>query len=145
MRVLLAGGGTGGHIYPALAVAEGLQKAYSDLELLYVGTKKGLENTIVPKSGLPFATITVEGLPRKLSPAFFRAGFKAMEGGFEALQIVRQFKPDLVIGTGGYVSLAQPTSDFPCHIGCRFICGHSILTPPYSCGSQPLQPSHMVI
>lgn len=116
MRVLLAGGGTGGHIYPALAVAEGLQKAYSDLEILYVGTKKGLENTIVPKSGLPFATITVEGLPRKLSPAFLRAGFKAMEGGFEALRIVRQFKPDLVIGTGGYVCGPVVMAAKICHI-----------------------------
>ena len=103
MRVLLAGGGTGGHIYPALAVAEGLQEIYPDLELLYVGTKKGLENTIVPQSGLPFATITVEGLPRKLSPALLKAGIKAIEGGAEALKVVRRFQPDLVIGTGGYV------------------------------------------
>lgn len=103
MRVLLAGGGTGGHIYPALAVAEGLKAVYPELELLYVGTKKGLENTIVPQSGVPFATITVEGLPRKVSPALLKAGVKAMEGGLEALQVVRHFRPDLVIGTGGYV------------------------------------------
>ena len=103
MRVLLAGGGTGGHIYPALAVSEGLKKIYPEVELLYVGTKKGLESSIVPQSGLPFTTITVEGLPRKLTPALVKAGFKAAEGSLEALQVVRRFQPDLVIGTGGYV------------------------------------------
>lgn len=103
MRILLTGGGTGGHIYPALAVAEGLREQYPDLEFLYVGTKRGLENTIVPKSNVPFTTITVEGLPRKISPALIKAGLKAMEGGLEALKVVREFKPDLVIGTGGYV------------------------------------------
>ena len=116
MRVLLAGGGTGGHIYPALAVAEGLKAVYPDLEFLYVGTKKGLENTIVPQSGLPFTTITVEGLPRKFSPALLKAGFKAVEGGVEALGIVRRFRPDVVIGTGGYVCGPVIMAAKVCHV-----------------------------
>lgn len=103
MRVLLAGGGTGGHIYPALAVAEKLKTLHPECEILYIGTKKGLENKIVPKRGIPFRSIAVEGLPRKLNPAFFKAVGKAAGGCIEAKRIVKQFAPDLVIGTGGYV------------------------------------------
>lgn len=103
MRVLLAGGGTGGHIYPALAIAERLKNLHPDCEILYVGTKKGLENRIVPQRGIPFRTIAVEGLPRKISPALLKAVGKAAGGCMDAKRIVKQFKPDLVIGTGGYV------------------------------------------
>lgn len=103
MNVLLTGGGTGGHIYPALAIANHLKEKYPDIKLLYVGTAKGLESTIVPKNDIPFATISVEGLPRKLSPQLIKAGLKAIAGGVEAIKVVRKFDPDLVIGTGGYV------------------------------------------
>ncbi len=103
MRILLAGGGTGGHIYPALAIAERLKALHPECEILYVGTKKGLENRIVPQRGVPFRTITVEGLPRKISPALLKAVGKAAGGCMDARKVVKQFKPDLVIGTGGYV------------------------------------------
>lgn len=93
MRVLLAGGGTGGHIYPALAVAEKLKTLHPECEILYIGTKKGLENKIVPKRGIPFRSIAVEGLPRKLNPAFFKAVGKAAGGCIEAKKIVKQFAP----------------------------------------------------
>ncbi len=103
MRIILTGGGTGGHIYPALAVAERLQHLHPDCEILYVGTERGLENEIVPKRNLPFRTIHAEGLPRKLSPALLKAVKKAADGCMEAGKIVKEFQPDLVIGTGGYV------------------------------------------
>lgn len=103
MRILLAGGGTGGHIYPALAIAEKLKTLHPDCEILYVGTKRGLENKIVPQRGIPFRTIAVEGLPRKISPALIKALGKAAGGCMEARKIVKEFHPDLVIGTGGYV------------------------------------------
>lgn len=103
MRVLLTGGGTGGHIYPALAIAEKLKNLHPECEILYVGTKKGLENRIVPKRGIPFQTIQVEGLPRKVNPALVKAFGKAAGGYLEAKKIVKKFQPDLVIGTGGYV------------------------------------------
>ena len=80
MRILLAGGGTGGHIYPALAIAERLKELHPECEILYVGTKKGLENRIVPQRGVPFQTIAVEGLPRKISPALVKAVGKAVGG-----------------------------------------------------------------
>ena len=73
MRILLTGGGTGGHIYPALAIAERLKALHPECEILYVGTEKGLEKRIVPQRGVPFQTIAVEGLPRKISPALLKA------------------------------------------------------------------------
>ena len=103
MRVLLAGGGTGGHIYPALAIAEKLKALHPECEILYVGTNRGLESSIVPKRGLNFRAIAVEGLPRKVSPALFKAVGKAAGGCLEARRLVKNFRPDLVIGTGGYV------------------------------------------
>lgn len=103
MRILLTGGGTGGHIYPALAIAERLKELHPECEILYVGTQKGLENRIVPQRGIPFQTIAVEGLPRKISPALLKAVGRAAGGCMDARKIVKQFQPDLVVGTGGYV------------------------------------------
>lgn len=103
MRIILTGGGTGGHIYPALAIAEKWKALDPDSEILYVGTQRGLESKIVPKRNVPFRTIGVEGLPRKISPALVKAIIRAGKGCLEARRVVRDFKPDLVIGTGGYV------------------------------------------
>ena len=108
MKVLLTGGGTGGHIYPALAVARRLEEIEPELELLYVGTKRGLESTIVPKEGIPFKAIEIEGFKRKLNFEGIKYNIKSV-GLFlksirEAKKIIREFKPDVVLGTGGYVS-----------------------------------------
>lgn len=104
MRVLITGGGTGGHINPALAIARALREREPGLELLYVGTRAGLEADLVPREGIPFRTITVSGIVRK-SPAQAVAGlFRAGKGLLEAIAIVRAFRPDVVVGTGGYVS-----------------------------------------
>ena len=67
MKYLIAGGGTGGHIYPALAIAKEIKDKYADAEILYVGTESGLEAEIVPKAGYDFKTIRVKGMPRKLN------------------------------------------------------------------------------
>ena len=103
MRILLTGGGTGGHIYPALAVADEIMRRHPQAEILYVGTKRGLESGIVPKKGYAFKTIEVESLPRKINPALFKAVAKALKGCREAKEIIRDFQPDVVLGTGGYV------------------------------------------
>jgi len=103
MRILVTGGGTGGHIYPALAIARGFQQRHPGAEILYVGTNRGLEADIVPKTGYPFRTITVEGLERKVSLQLLTAGLKALRGIVETRNIVREFRPDVVVGTGGYV------------------------------------------
>ena len=108
MKVLLTGGGTGGHIYPALAVAKRLREIEQDLELLYVGTGRGLESRIVPQEAIPFRAVEVEGFKRKLNFEGIKYNLRSvrlfMKSIFEAKKIIREFKPDLVLGTGGYVS-----------------------------------------
>lgn len=104
MRVVVTGGGTGGHIYPALAIAEGLKDKISEINILYVGNKDGMEAKIVPESGIEFMGISGKGLPRNLSPELFRAGGSNLKALWEAKQVLKKFHPDLVVGTGGYVS-----------------------------------------
>ncbi|MHB8171868.1 MAG: undecaprenyldiphospho-muramoylpentapeptide beta-N-acetylglucosaminyltransferase [Thermincolia bacterium] len=103
MRLLLTGGGTGGHIYPALAIARGFQQRHEGAEILYVGTNLGLEADIVPKAGYAFRTVTVEGLERKLSLKLLASGLKAVQGLVDTRRILREFRPHVVVGTGGYV------------------------------------------
>ena len=104
MKVVFAGGGTGGHIYPALAVAEELKKTRPDMELLFIGGKKGIESKIVKEAGYAFKTIPVIGLPRKLSPALVSFVWKLAVSVFLSRRILSRFMPAVVIATGGYVS-----------------------------------------
>ncbi|MFZ5752978.1 MAG: undecaprenyldiphospho-muramoylpentapeptide beta-N-acetylglucosaminyltransferase [Bacillota bacterium] len=105
MRVILTGGGTGGHIYPAIAIGQAILKEWPKTEILFVGTKEGLESKIVPETGLAFKTVDVEGWRRQLSFQVFKAGWKALLGTRQAARIIREFSPQIVIGTGGYVCL----------------------------------------
>jgi UDP-N-acetylglucosamine--N-acetylmuramyl-(pentapeptide) pyrophosphoryl-undecaprenol N-acetylglucosamine transferase len=104
VRYLITGGGTGGHIYPALTIAEALQKQDPEAELLYVGTTTGREGELVPRAGLPFAAISSAGLINLGLMAKAKGALRAFGGLLQALKIIRRFQPDLVIGTGGYVS-----------------------------------------
>lgn len=104
MRYLISGGGTGGHIYPALAIADEIKKRDKNAEILYVGTEEGLEAELVPKAGFKFETVRVEGLPRKINKDFFISLKELISGLGKSRKIIKQFKPDIVIGTGGYVS-----------------------------------------
>ncbi|MBO4852942.1 MAG: undecaprenyldiphospho-muramoylpentapeptide beta-N-acetylglucosaminyltransferase [Schwartzia sp.] len=103
MRIIVSGGGTGGHIYPALTIVRAIQKKISDAEFLYVGTKDGLEADIVPKEGLAFETVNIQGFKRSLTPENLVRGAQAFGGVVKAMGIVRRFKPDVAVGTGGYV------------------------------------------
>ena len=103
MRIIVSGGGTGGHIYPALTIVRAIQKKISDAEFLYVGTKDGLEADIVPKEGLAFETVNIQGFKRSLTPENLVRGAQAFGGVMKAMGIVRRFKPDVAVGTGGYV------------------------------------------
>lgn len=103
MRVIVAGGGTGGHIYPALAIAEKILEDLPGSEVLYIGCDNGLENSIVPTTKIPFKTISAQGLPRKLTPALVKSLFVNSKGVAQANKYIKDFKPDLVIGTGGFV------------------------------------------
>ncbi|MGM0471324.1 MAG: undecaprenyldiphospho-muramoylpentapeptide beta-N-acetylglucosaminyltransferase [Bacillota bacterium] len=104
MRVLITGGGTGGHIYPGLAVARTIEAEYSQAEILFVGSSEGLEAEVVPEAGYRLRTIPCRGLPRKLSPEILVSLFLTGVGVWQARKIINDFQPDVVIGTGGYVS-----------------------------------------
>ncbi|CAM3317363.1 MULTISPECIES: undecaprenyldiphospho-muramoylpentapeptide beta-N-acetylglucosaminyltransferase [Saccharibacillus] len=103
MRVVLTGGGTGGHIYPALAIAEQLKADKPDTEFLYVGGKRGLENTIVPATGMRFETLDITGFRRNLSADNIKTVLRFLRGVQASSELLEKFKPDVVIGTGGYV------------------------------------------
>lgn len=103
MRVLITGGGTGGHVNPALAIADTIKKYEPDSEIAYVGTSHGIENKLVPKAGYPLYHVEVQGLRRNLSPANLKAAYLAVTSPHKAKHIIDEFKPDLVVGTGGYV------------------------------------------
>lgn len=103
MKIIVSGGGTGGHIYPAITIIRALKKRIDNLEVLYVGTSTGLEADIVPKEGIPFRTVDLQGFKRSLSPVNIVRLFKALGGVVKAAGIVRSYRPDVVIGTGGYV------------------------------------------
>lgn len=103
MRVLLSGGGTGGHIYPALAILREINKREPGSTFLYIGTSKGLEADIVKKANIPFQSIHITGFKRKLSLENVKTIYRFIKGVRESKKMIRTFKPDIVIGTGGYV------------------------------------------
>ncbi|MER2063126.1 MAG: undecaprenyldiphospho-muramoylpentapeptide beta-N-acetylglucosaminyltransferase [Alkalibacterium sp.] len=108
MKILVTGGGTGGHIYPALALMNRMKELDEKAEFLYVGTHRGLENTIVPEQGYTFQPLKVEGFKRDISIKGIMYNITTvklfMTSIFKAKKIVKDFTPDVVIGTGGYVS-----------------------------------------
>ena len=107
MRLILTGGGTGGHVYPALAIAETFsrEKDFMPLTTLFVGTKNRMEAELVPKAGLDIEYIRAAPFERKFSGAFFSMLATNLAGFIESFEIVRKMRPDLLIATGGYVTL----------------------------------------
>lgn len=103
MRAILTGGGTGGHIYPAVSIAKEIKRRYKDAEIIFVGTERGLESKIVPKEGFQLKTIKVRGFERRLTLKNLVAVKEAVFSISGARKIIKDFKPDIVIGTGGYV------------------------------------------
>jgi UDP-N-acetylglucosamine--N-acetylmuramyl-(pentapeptide) pyrophosphoryl-undecaprenol N-acetylglucosamine transferase len=103
MRAIVTGGGTGGHIYPALAIADKIKEKDSNAEILYVGNDIGLEKDIVPGSGYPMELVSAKWLDRSNIFKIFDTGFTTMKGIRQSMKIMKKFKPDVVIGTGGFV------------------------------------------
>ncbi len=104
MRVIVAAGGTGGHIYPALAIIERIKKENKKCEVLYLGTTDRMEKDIVPKRGIPFRGLEIKGLDRKQILNNFSVLKKFFRAIRDAKDIIREFKPDIVIGVGGYIT-----------------------------------------
>lgn len=104
MRIIVTGGGTGGHIYPVVAIAKKLMGLHENCEILYIGSKVGIESEIAPKEGLAFKGISAKGFTSKKPLKLMEAGMKNAKGVWEAIALVKSFKPDLIIGSGGYAS-----------------------------------------
>ncbi len=104
MRVLIAGGGTGGHLFPGIALAEELVTRHHKNEVIFVGTERGLEARVVPAAGYKLETIKVRGL-KGMGPVRFLLGLFALPLAFlESWRILRRYRPDVVVGVGGYSS-----------------------------------------
>lgn len=103
MRIVLTGGGTGGHVYPALAIAEALRELNEKVELHFIGTSTGFESRVVPQSGESFHTISSGGIIGKSAIKRLIGATKAGLGVVQSLLLLRKLKPDLVVGTGGFV------------------------------------------
>lgn len=103
MRVLMTGGGTGGHVNPAIAIANTIREKEKDSVIAFVGTGRGIENKLVPKFGYEVYHIEIQGLRRSLSLSNLKTAYLAVTSVFKAKKLVKKFKPDVVIGTGGYV------------------------------------------
>lgn len=103
MKVLIAGGGTGGHIYPALSIAGAIKRRDPSAEFLFVGTGHGMESELVPRAGYSLAKIHLYGFQRRISLRNIKNLFLTSKSLWDVKKILRDFQPDVVIGTGGYV------------------------------------------
>ncbi|HWY56632.1 MAG TPA: undecaprenyldiphospho-muramoylpentapeptide beta-N-acetylglucosaminyltransferase [Terriglobales bacterium] len=103
MRAILAGGGTGGHVIPALAIAQQLQKDYG-AEVLFVGTARGIENRLVPAAGFPLRLVQVGALKNVSLATRLKTFFDLPRAVWDSRRILSEFRPDIVIGVGGYAS-----------------------------------------
>lgn len=108
MRILFAGGGTAGHINPALAIAGYVRSRQPNAEILYIGAKNGMEERLVPQAGFEFRGISVQGFKRKITPKAIKDNIitikKAISASSDSKKIINEFQPDICVGTGGYVS-----------------------------------------
>ncbi len=104
MKVLISAGGTGGHIYPALAIIDKLKEEEHSLELLYIGTHNRMENDIIPKLNIPYIALEIYGYNKKQVFKNIKNIFLIISAYRKCLKIMKDFKPDIVIGVGGYVT-----------------------------------------
>ena len=114
LKFILSGGGTGGHIYPAIAIANELKSRFPDSEILFVGASDKMEMQKVPQAGYKIEGLWIAGLQRKVTLQNAMFPFKLMSSLWKSRQIIKKFKPDVVIGTGGFASgpLLQVANSF---------------------------------
>lgn len=116
IRVLIAGGGTSGHINPAIAIADRIRLEDPQSEIEFCGTDRGLESDIVPRSGYVLHSIRARGMPQKPSVKMAKAIMDFIAGRKTCISIIRTFKPDVVVGTGGYVCTPLVSAAYREHI-----------------------------
>ena len=104
MKIIISGGGTGGHVYPAIAIADAIKKIQPDADILFVGAEGKMEMEKVPKAGYPIKGLNITGFQRKLTFGNLLFPFKLIFSLIKANNIVRKFKPDVAVGVGGYAS-----------------------------------------
>lgn len=104
MRLIISGGGTGGHIFPAVAIANELRRRQPDAEILFVGALGRMEMTRVPEAGYDIVGLNISGLQRRLTPQNLLFPLKVMRAVRKAGKLINQFRPDAVVGVGGYAS-----------------------------------------
>lgn len=104
VKVLLTGGGTGGHVFPGIVIAEEIRRREPNAKILFVGTRRGLESKVVPRLGYEIEYVDVRYFERSFSPRNIVTAYKAFASVLGARRIISRFKPDVVVGTGGYVS-----------------------------------------
>lgn len=104
MKMIVSGGGTGGHIYPALAIIREVQQRIPSADVLFVGTSTGLESSLIPGQDIPFRTIDIKGIDRSSPVKAVRSMLKIPASTLQARRIIREFQPDVIVGTGAYVS-----------------------------------------
>ena len=110
MKVIIAAAGTAGHINPGLAIANKIKEEDKNSKVIFIGTTRGLENDLVPRAGYELKTINAYGLSKKISIETIKNTIKTLKGFKEAEKIIKEFKPDIVIGTGGYICGAVITA-----------------------------------
>ncbi|HVN79717.1 MAG TPA: glycosyltransferase, partial [Terriglobia bacterium] len=104
LRVLIAGGGTGGHVFPGIAIAKEVRRRYPQAEIWFVGSQRGIEKDIVPSHGFTLRTIQVSGLKGMQGLKLLKALWVIPFSVKESYRILREFRPQVVIGVGGYSS-----------------------------------------
>ncbi len=103
MKVIIAAAGTAGHINPAIAIANIIKEKQPNSEIVFLGTNRGLENDLVPRAGYELKTIEAYGLSKKISLQTLKNNLQTLKGIKQAKKIVKEYNPDIVIGTGGYI------------------------------------------
>ena len=106
MKVVIAAAGTGGHINPGIAIANKIMEKEPDSKIIFIGTTRGLENDLVPRAGYELKTIDAYGINRKINLDNIKRLYKTTKSVGEAKKILKEFKPDVVIGTGGYICVS---------------------------------------
>lgn len=104
MKAIISGGGTGGHVFPAIAIADALKKRMPEADILFVGALGRLEMEKVPAAGYPIKGLKISGLQRSLTPANLSFPFKVIKSIMDSRRIIKEFRPDVAIGVGGYAS-----------------------------------------